>query len=179
VQRIDGACVMRHQSLACAWGAQREIGTAPSRSHAVLQHAPEAFNGIEVGPTMGREKMAPSLAIVVVKSCIECVGPRDPAALHDHHDVWAGFAAGGHDVMQILPSCLGLTVRHDFLEALGGPILDGATDAAPDAAGDAPPRARPHPRVACKSLIAFDLPVAQRACREARARRCAPPARAE
>ena len=52
VQLIDGSLVMGHEYLACAVVEQREIGTTPFRSHAVLQHAPEACNGLEVGPTM-------------------------------------------------------------------------------------------------------------------------------
>ena len=53
VKRIDGSLVMGHQYLACALVEQMEIGKTPSRSHAVLHHAPEAFNGIAVGPTRG------------------------------------------------------------------------------------------------------------------------------
>jgi len=54
VKRIDGSLLMRHQDLACAVVQQLEIGKTPPRANAVLHHAPEAFNGIEVVPTMGR-----------------------------------------------------------------------------------------------------------------------------
>ena len=46
--------------------------------------------------------MEASLAVVVVECRVELVGPMDPAAIHDHHDVFAGCAEGGHDLMEIL-----------------------------------------------------------------------------
>jgi hypothetical protein len=45
--------LMGHEYLACAPVKLMQIGKTPSRSNAVLQHAPEAFNGIEVVTTMG------------------------------------------------------------------------------------------------------------------------------
>ena len=56
--------------------------------------------------------------------------------------------------------------------------MDRADDAEQDAAGDATPRAIPHPRWAFEGLVAFDLTLAQRACREASTLSFAPPARA-
>jgi hypothetical protein len=38
----------------------------------------------------------------MVEGRVKLVGPMDPAAIHDHHDVFAGFAEGGHDLMEIL-----------------------------------------------------------------------------
>jgi hypothetical protein len=35
--------------------------------------------------------MEASLAVVVVECRLELVGPMDAAAIHDHHDVFAGF----------------------------------------------------------------------------------------
>jgi hypothetical protein len=74
--------------------------------------------------------MEASLAVVVVEGRVELVGPMDPAAIHDHHDVFAGFAEGGHDLMEILASLLGVKVGHDFREDFRGAILHGADDAA-------------------------------------------------
>ena len=42
----------------------------------------------------------------------------DPAAIHDHHDVFAGGAEGGHDLMEILAELLGIKVRHDLIEPM-------------------------------------------------------------
>src|SRR4029450_4811543 len=110
---------------------------------------------------------------------IDLMLAMDPAAIHDHHDVFAGFAERRHDLMEVLAQLLGIKVRHDFVEDLRGAILDRADDAEQHAAGDATPRAILQPRVAFEGLIAFDLTVAQRACWDARALGCAPPARSE
>jgi hypothetical protein len=122
--------------------------------------------------------MEASLAVVVVECRLELVGPMDAAAIHDHHDVCAGFTQGGHDLMEILASLLGITVRHNFREDLGGAIVDRADDAEQHPARDATPRAILHPRGAFAGLIAFDLALAQRACGNACALGGAPPARA-
>ena len=53
----------------------------------------------------------------------------DPAAINDHHDVFAGFAEGGHHVMEILAELLSIKVGHDFREDFRGAILDRADDA--------------------------------------------------
>ena len=119
--------------------------------------------------------MEAQLAIVVVECGVELVRPMDPAAIDDHHDVFAGFAEGGHHLMEILASLLGIKVGHDFIEDFRGAILDRADDAEQDAAGDATPRAIPHPGVAFEGFVTFDLTRAQRPCGEARALRFAPP----
>jgi hypothetical protein len=169
---------MGHEYLACALVEQGEIGTTPSRSTAVLPHAPEACDRMEVVPTRGGEKMAASLAVVVVEGRVELVGPLDAAAIHDHHDVLAGVAQGRPDLMEIVASLLGLTVGHDLIAACRGAIVDRADDAEAYAAGAAAPRARPHPRVALAGRRACDLTLAQWPCQEARPLGGAPPARA-
>ena len=45
---------MGHEYLARALVKLMQIGKTPSCSNAVLNHAPEAFDGVEVVPTMGR-----------------------------------------------------------------------------------------------------------------------------
>jgi hypothetical protein len=57
--------------------------------------------------------------------------------------------------------------------------LDRPNDTEQHAAGDATPRAIADPRLAFVGLLAVDLTLAQRACRDARALGGAPPARAE
>ena len=123
--------------------------------------------------------MEAQLAILVVEGRVELVRSMDATAIHNHDNLFAGFAEDGHHLREILASLLGVKVGHDFIAHFCGVILDGANDAEQDAAGDATPGAIPHPRLAFEGLIACDLTVAQRACRDARARRCAPPARAE
>ena len=122
--------------------------------------------------------MEAKLAVVVLKGRVELVGPMDPAAIDDHHDLFAGFTEGRHHLMEILTQLLGIKVGHDFIEDFGGAILDGPNDTQQHAAGDATPRAILQPRLAFEGLSAFDLTLAQRACRDASALGCAPPARA-
>ena len=54
VKRINRSFLMGHEDLARALGELMQIGKTPSRSNAVLHHAPEAFDGVEVVTTMGR-----------------------------------------------------------------------------------------------------------------------------
>src|SRR5215475_7113543 len=102
----------------------------------------------------------------------------DPAAIDDHDDLFAGFAEGGHHLMEILAQFLGIKVRDDFIEDFRGAILHSAEDREEHAAGDAAPGAIRYPRVAFAGLLACDLALTQGAEREAHARCFAPPARA-
>ena len=106
-------------------------------------------------------------AVVVLKSRVELGCPMDPAAIDDHHHVFAGCTEGRHDLMEILAQFLGIKMRYDFIEDFGGAILDRANDAEQHAAGDAAPGAIRQPRWAFEGLLAFDLTLAQRACGEA------------
>src|SRR4029453_14096017 len=122
--------------------------------------------------------METKLAVVVLKGRVEVVGPMDPAAIDDHHDLCAGFPEDRHHLMEILTQLLGIKVWHDFREDFGGPILDGAHDAEQHAAGDAAPGAILPPRLACAGFLACDLALAQWPYREASALGGVPPARA-
>ena len=117
-------------------------------------------------------------AVVVLKRRVKLVCPMDPAAIDDHHDLFASCAEGCHHLMPILTQFLGIKVRHDFGENFGGAILDCANDAEQYPAGDPAPGAILQPGLAFEDLLAFDLALAQRACAEAYARGFAPPARA-
>src|SRR5262244_4135576 len=111
--------------------------------------------------------MEAKLAVVVLKGRVELVGPMDPAAIDDHHDLFAGFTEGRHHLMEILTQLLGIKVRHDFIEDFGGTILDGPNDAEQHAAGDTAPGAILPPRLPFEGLLAFDLARAQGADGEA------------
>jgi hypothetical protein len=70
-------------------------------------------------------------------------------------------------------------VANTVIEAdFGGPILDCPNDTQQHTAGNPAPGAMVYPRLAFEGLLAFDLTLAQRACGEAGALGCAPPARA-
>ena len=54
VKRIDRSLLMRHEHTARALVKLMEIGKTASGTDPVLQHAPEAFNRIEVVTAPGR-----------------------------------------------------------------------------------------------------------------------------
>jgi len=122
--------------------------------------------------------MEAQLIVVVVESGIELVRPVDPAAIDDHHHLFAGFAESGHHLMDILAQFLGIKMGDDFIEDFGGAILHSAEDREQHAAGDAAPGAVARPGLAFQGLLPFDLTLTQRPYREARTLRCTPPARA-
>jgi hypothetical protein len=121
--------------------------------------------------------MEAKLIVVVVESGVELVRPMDPAAIDDHHDLFAGFAERGHHLMDILAQLLGIKMRDDLIEDFGCPILDCPNDTEQHAARDTAPGARIYPCLAFEGLLAFDLTLAQRAGGEASALGFAPPAR--
>src|SRR4029453_13703057 len=102
VKLIGGSLVMRHEYVAGAPVELMQIRQTASSADGVLHHPPEPFNGIRVGPTMGREKMEAKLVVVVLKGRVELGGAMDPAAIDDHHDLFAGGAESRHHLMDIL-----------------------------------------------------------------------------
>jgi hypothetical protein len=173
---IDGALLMGHKHLAGALIELRELGKTPSCTHSILHHPPEAFDGIEVMATVGREEMEAELALVGGEGRVKLMRPMDPAAIDDHADLFAGFAEGRHHLMEIVAQLLGIKVGYDFREDFGGAILDGANHAEQHAAGDPAPGAILQPRLAFEAFFAFDVAVAQGACGQARTLGAAPPA---
>src|SRR5262245_48507965 len=120
--------------------------------------------------------MEAKLAVVVLKGRVKLVGPMDPAAIDNHHDLFAGFPEGRHHLMDVLTQLLGIKVGHDFIEDVGGAILDRPNDTEQHAAGDTTPGAIPAPRLAFEGFVAFDLTLTQGAEREASALGGVPPA---
>src|SRR6266700_61628 len=106
--------------------------------------------------------MEAKLAMVVVECRVELMRPMDAAAIDDHHDLFASFAEGRHDLMDILAQLLGIKVRHDFIEDFGGTILDRPNDTQQHAARDTAPGARIYPCLPFEGLIAFALTLAER-----------------
>ena len=167
---------MCHQPSPSALRELQQIGKTASGPEGVLHDPPEAFNGMEVVPTMGREEMEAKLIVVMVESCVELVRPVDPAAIDDHHDLFTGFAENRHHVVHILPQLLGIKVRHDCIEDFGGVILHRPQDAEQHPAGDPAPGALAYPCLAFEGRVAFELTLAQWAYGEARALGGTPPA---
>jgi hypothetical protein len=100
--RIQGSLLMSSQPLACAPRKLLEVANTASGPHRVLQHPPKAFDRVEVVPTMGGEAMEATRVMVVLQGRVALVCPLHPAAIHDHHDLCAGFPAGGPHVMAIV-----------------------------------------------------------------------------
>jgi hypothetical protein len=177
MERIHRSLVMRHEHLACALGEQMESGTTPSRAKAVRHHAPEACDGLEVGPTMGGEDMAAPRVMIVVEGRIEFVRPMDPAPLDHHDDLFPGVAAAGHPLGDRLAQLLRRKVRDHCREDFGGAVLDRAKPPEPHAARDTAPGVVAPPRLACAPLLACALAVAEGMWGQTCALGCAPPAR--
>jgi len=167
---------MRHEHLAGALVELSQIAKTASCTNRVFHRPPEAFDGIEVVTTVGREEMEGKLAVIVIESRFELMRAIDPAAIDDHDDLFAGFAKDTHDLMEILAQFLGIKMRHNFREDPRRAILDGSHDAEQDAARDAAPGVVTQPGLACERLFPFDLTLTQRACREASPLGAAPPA---
>ena len=177
MKRIDGTFLMRHQHLAGALVELRKIAKTASGADGVLHHPPEAFDGMEVVPTMGGQKMEAKLVMRVVESRVERVCPVDPAPIDDHHHLLLGCLEGRHHLVDILAQLLRIKVRDDFREDFGRPVLDGANHTEEHAARDPAPGARAQPRLAFETLLAFDLALAEGTRGQTSALRGAPPAR--
>ena len=93
---------MRHEHPACALIELLKSAKTSSSADRVLHHAPKAFDGVQMVATMGRQAMEASLAVIVLEGGIELVRPMDPAAIDDHHNLFADCAEGGHHLMEIL-----------------------------------------------------------------------------
>ena len=169
---------MCHQPLPGALRELPQIGKTASGPDRVLHDPPEAFDGVEVGPTRGREEMEAKLRMVGVESGVELVRPVAPAALDDQHDLLAGFAADRQHLMEIWTQLLGITGWHNFIEAFGGALLHRPEHAEQHTAGAPAPGARASPWLAFEGVVAFELTLAQQACGEAPAWGGAPPASA-
>ena len=60
VKLIYWSRLMFHEDSTRAVVELMQIGKTPSGAHPILQHAPEAFNRIEVVTTVGRQEMQPN-----------------------------------------------------------------------------------------------------------------------
>ena len=173
---IYWSLVMCQKHSTRAMGELREIGKAPSGAPPVLPHPPEAFDGVEVVPTTGREAREAQLVVVVVAGGVELVRPMAPAAIDAHHDLFLGFPAGGPDWVTIVAQLLRLKMRDALREDLRSALWDGAADAEQHAAGDAAPRAILSPCRAFAAFFACALALAQGTWQETRAVGLPPPA---
>jgi hypothetical protein len=106
--------------------------------------------------------MEAQLAVLVLQGRVELVRPMHPAAIDDHHHLFAGFAESCHHLLEILAQFLGIKMWDDFREGFGGAILHSAEDREQYPAGDAAPGAVAQPALAFQGLLTFDLTLTQR-----------------
>jgi len=115
-ESIDGLLLMHHKHAAHAPGEWLEVAkTAPS-SNLVLQHAPEAFNGIEVVAASGGQELEPKSAMPMGQRRGERVCAVDATAIDDQHHLCASGGQGGHELMDILPKPCGIKLRDNLIE---------------------------------------------------------------
>jgi hypothetical protein len=155
----------------------RQIGQTPSSTDPVLQHAPEAFDRIEVVSAMRWQEIQPKLLVPVCERRHELMGPMDATTVSHHDHLFAGVAKEGHHLMEVLAKPLRIKMGDHLIKDFRGPILDRADDAKQHATGYAAPTPIAHPRLAFAGLFAVDLAGAQRSCGQPRALGFAPPAR--
>ena len=166
---------MRHEDLACARVELLEVAQAASCAHRVLPHPPKAFDGLEMGATMGREDVEAKCALGVVEGRITLRRSMEPAPLDNPPHLLLGFPEGGHPWVDIWAPLLGLTVRHDCLADLRGAIVAGTDNAEPHAAREAAPGAIRQPRLAFEAGCALAVALAPGTGGQTRALGCAPP----
>src|SRR6266480_7190345 len=139
VKLIDWSRLMIREDATCALVELRQIGKTPSSTAPILPHAPEAFNRIEVMPTVGRQEMQPKLLVPVCQRRRELFRPVDATAVGDHDHLCARVAKEGHHLMDILAQPLRIKMGDDLVENLRGAILDSANNTEQDPAGHAAP----------------------------------------
>ena len=138
-----------------------QIGETPSGPDPVLHHAPEAFNGGEVVPTMRRQEIQPKLLVPVGQRRREFMRPMDATAVGHHDHLFAGMAKEGHHLRDVLAQPLRIKMGDNLIEDFGSAILDCADNTEQHATGDTAPGAIADPRLAFEALVAFDLTLAE------------------
>jgi hypothetical protein len=176
VKRKNGSRLMFHEYSTRALVELMQIGKTPSGADPVLQHTPEAFNRIEVVPTVGRQEMQPKLLAPVRQRRRELFRPVAATAVGHHDHLFASVAKESHHLMDILAQPLRIKMGDDLVEDFGGAILDRAKDTEQYPTGDPAPGAIADPRLAFEGFVAFDLALAQWPSGQASALGFAPPA---
>lgn len=77
------------------------------------------------------------------------VRPMDPAPIHDHDDLFAGWTEGGHELVELLAAFLSITMRDELIKDFGRPRLHGAHQ------GEQPPVFEAVPRMILAPRLTF------------------------
>jgi hypothetical protein len=117
--------LMGHQHVPSALieGSQRAKRAA--RPHGALQHTPEAFEGVQVMAAGGRQEVQASPPRPASEDRRDFVGTMHPTAGNGQDDCFAGGAAGGHEVGQILTESQRGKRRDQCIKNLRGAVLHG------------------------------------------------------
>jgi hypothetical protein len=175
MELIHRSLLMAHEDLTRALVEEMEVGTTPSSPALLLHDAPNAFAGVELVTTMGREEVPATLLLPVGACRRELRRPVEATAIDDPDHGCAGRATERHALLAIWAQPLGSKMRHACRADVRGALVDGPQHAAPPAAGHPTPGARASPGLPCAGLRASALTRAQRASGQASAPRWAPP----
>lgn len=166
-ERIDGLLLMHHKHTAHAPGELLEIRKTAAGPNLVLQHAPQAFTGIEVVAAAGGQALQPKAPMPRSQRRGERVRPVDTTTIDDPHDLFPSRTKRGQHLMDILSAALGITLRDDLIEDFGWAVLDCPNDTEHDPARDPVPGARAAPGVTFAGLLMLDLTPSEGACGQA------------
>jgi hypothetical protein len=151
------------------WASAGTVGQPrPAPRLSCLPPPAACERGQAVAPR-GREAREASWAVGMRKGRNKLLRPMAPAALDAHHHRLGRFAAGRPHWREVLTQLLGRNVRPNVRADLGGALVDRTEDAESPPGEATPGTIRP-PRGAVDGLLAWALPLAQRAWRETRAR---------
>jgi hypothetical protein len=176
MERLKRSLLRRPADLTRALVDERAVGKPPTSAALLLQYAPKAGDGMEMGAPRGGEA-GPAQRLLPGGERRRALGrPMAATAVDDPEHCCAGGAKEGHPWREGWAQPRRLTLGAPRREALRGPILARADDAEPHATGHTPPGALASPGLTCAGLRASALTRAQRSSGQAHARRLAPPA---
>jgi hypothetical protein len=116
VKLIDWARLMIRAYATRALIELRQIGQTPPSTDPVLQHAPEAFNRIEVVSAMRRQEIQPKRLVPVCQRRRELMRPMEATAVSHQDHLFAGVATEGHHLMDVWAQPLRSTMGDHLIE---------------------------------------------------------------
>ena len=115
-EHINRLLVMRHEHTTRTPVELLESGETAAGPNLVLQHTPEAFNGIEMVAASGGQELQPQAPLPMSQRRGERVRPVDTTTIDDHHDLFPRRAKRGHHLMDIVPKSCGIKLWNDLIE---------------------------------------------------------------
>jgi hypothetical protein len=112
----DRSLLMGHEHVARALVELRQIRKTSAGTDRVLQHAPEAFDRIEVRPTPSWPEMPPKRLVPVGQRRRELMGPVDATAVSDHDHRFPRVAKESHHWMDLLTEPRRVKMRDNLID---------------------------------------------------------------